>query len=215
YLLTEINCPVVLGLDEVDRIFPYTEVVEDFFGMLRSWHEKGKICDIWKQLRLVIVHSTEVYIPLDINQSPFNAGIPIELREFNVQQVKDLAYFHGLNWNEFQVDQLMKMVGGHPYLVRLAMYYVSSGKMTLEQLLYEAPTEAGIYTNHMRRYLDVLQQVPDLAEGFKQVVTSHNPVELDSMQIYKLHSMGLVQRLDNHVIPQCHLYREYFQRVLT
>ena len=43
YLLPAIECPLVLGLDEVDLIFPHTEVVEDFLGMLRSWHEKGKI----------------------------------------------------------------------------------------------------------------------------------------------------------------------------
>ncbi|MBD0311185.1 MAG: AAA-like domain-containing protein, partial [Microcoleus sp. T1-bin1] len=63
YLLAETSAPLVLGLDEVDRLFPYTEVVEDFLGMLRSWHEKAKISDIWKKLRLVIAHSTEVYIP--------------------------------------------------------------------------------------------------------------------------------------------------------
>ncbi|NES77527.1 MULTISPECIES: AAA-like domain-containing protein [unclassified Okeania] len=68
YLLTEIDTPLVLCLDAVDRLFPYTEVIEDFFGMLRFWHERGKISDVWKRLRLVIAHSTEVYIPLDINQ---------------------------------------------------------------------------------------------------------------------------------------------------
>lgn len=214
YLLVEINCPLVLGLDEVDRIFPYTEVIEDFFGMLRSWHEKGKISQIWKQLRLVVAHSTEVYIPLDINQSPFNAGVPVELMEFEQKQVQDLARFHRLKWNYTQVKQLMQMVGGHPYLVRLAMYEVSSGRMNLEQLLQDAPTESGIYSDHLRRHLDVLQQSLELAQAFKKVVTATEPVELDSMQIYKLHSMGLVQRQDNHVMPRCHLYREYFQRVL-
>lgn len=214
YLLTEINCPLVLGLDGVDRIFAYNEVVEDFFGMLRSWHEKGKISDIWQQLRLIIAHSTEVYIPLDMNQSPFNAGIPVELREFDAEQIQNLARLHGLNWHSTQVDKLMKMVGGHPYLVRLAMYYISSGQVKLEQLLQEGPTEAGVYSNHLRRYLQVLQQVPNLARGLKEVVTSPEPVELDSMLIYKLYSMGLVQRLDNYVMPRCNLYREYFQRVL-
>ncbi|WP_442943131.1 AAA-like domain-containing protein [Nostoc sp.] len=34
------------------------------------------------------------------------------------------------------------------------------------------------------------------------------------MQIYKLHSMGLVQQQDNQVMPRCNLYREYFCRVL-
>jgi hypothetical protein len=106
------------------------------------------------------------------------------------------------------------MVGGHPYLVRLAMYYVSSLKVTMERLLEEAPTEAGIYSNHLRRHLETLQKSPELALALKKVVTSLEPIELDSMQIYKLHSMGLVQRQNNYVMPRCNLYREYFFRVL-
>lgn len=215
YLLPTIDCPLVLGLDDVDRVFSYSEVIEDFFGMLRGWHEKGKIFPRWKQLRLVMAHSTECYISLDMNQSPFNAGFPVELREFDPEQVKDLACLNELNWNDSQIEKLMEMVGGHPYLVRLALYEVSSGKVTLEELLSEASTEAGIYTNHLRRHLEMLQQSPKLTLAWETVVASSEPVELDSMHIYKLYSMGLVQRKDNKVIPRCNLYREYFYRVLS
>ncbi|MGA7934332.1 MAG: AAA-like domain-containing protein [Kovacikia sp.] len=215
YLLAKIDSPLVLGLDDVDRLFPYGAIVEDFLGLLRSWHEKGKISDIWQRLRLVIAHSTEVYIPLDINQSPFNAGIPVELSEFDPHQVQELAHRHSLDWQESQNHQLMQLVGGHPFLVRLALYEISQGNITLPQLLQTASTEAGIFSHHLRRYLATLQQAPDLAQMFKQVVLSPEPVELNSMQIYQLHSMGLVKRLNNHVIPRCNLYREYFSRVLT
>ncbi len=215
YLLPTIERPLVLALDDVDRVFPYPEVVEDFLGMLRSWHEKGKISGRWKQLRLVMAHSTECYIPLDMNQSPFNAGVPVELLEFDAKQVLSLASVHGLSWHQSQVEELMRMVGGHPYLVRLALYEVSSGKLTLEQLLRDAPTEAGIYSNHLRRQLEVLQQASGLAHALQKVVTSIEPVALDSMQIYKLHSMGLVHQQNNQVMPRCNLYREYFRRVLS
>jgi transcriptional regulator with XRE-family HTH domain len=215
YLLPAIECPLFLGLDDVDRVFPFPEVVEDFLGMLRSWHEKGKISGRWKQLRLVMAHSTECYIPLDMNQSPFNAGVPVELLEFDSKQVLSLANVHGLSWNESQVEELMRMVGGHPYLVRLALYEVSSGKLTLEQLLRDAPTEVGIFGHHLRRQLEVVHQASELAQALLKVVTSIEPVELDSMQIYKLHSMGLVHQQNNHVIPRCNLYREYFRRVLS
>ncbi len=215
YLLPAIDCPLVLGLDDVDRVFPHSEVVEDFLGMLRSWHEKGKIPGRWKQLRLVMAHSTECYIPLDMNQSPFNAGVPVELLEFDSKQVLSLAVVHGLSWHQSQVEELMRMVEGHPYLVQLALYEVSSGKLALEQLLRDAPTEAGIYSNHLRGLLEMLQHAPELAQALKMVVASMEPVELDSMQIYKLHSMGLVHQENNWVIPRCNLYREYFRRVLS
>ena len=215
YLLTQIETPIVLALDNVEKIFSYSEVIEDFFGMLRSWHEKAKVIPIWQKLRLVLAHSTEVYVPLDIHQSPFNIGVPVELVEFDKQQIIKLAAIHGLNWNETEIKQLIKLVGGHPFLLRLAMYQVAARNLNLARFLQEASTEAGIYSNHLRGYLEIFKKSPKLAEAFKVVVNSPEPVELDSIPIYKLHSMGLVQQQDNHVVPRCHLYREYFQRVLV
>jgi hypothetical protein len=214
YLLPQLNRPLVLALDDVDTIFQYSEVTKDFFGMLRSWHEKGKILPKWKQLRLVIAHATEIYIPLDFNHSPFNAGIPIGLLEFDQEQVKALALLHGLPWSEGQIAKLMQMVGGHPHLVRLALYQISYHNLSLEQFLQEVLTEAGIYSNYLRQHLQLLQQAPDLAQAFKQVVTSTAGVELDSLKTYQLQSMGLVLLQANQVTPRCDLYREYFRRVL-
>lgn len=215
YLLSEIACPVVLALDEVDRIFPYTHVVEDFLGMLRSWHEKGKISRIWPNLRLIMAHSTEVYISLDLNQSPFNAGVPIELLELNTQQVQNLATLHQLDLSEKAITKLIDILGGHPYLIRLALYHISCNLLDLETLLANAAKESGIYSHHLRRYLETLQQKPSLAASFKQVVNANEPVNLNPMQIYQLYSMGLIKLKDNQVIPRCNLYREYFSRVLV
>ncbi|NES21346.1 MAG: DNA-binding protein, partial [Symploca sp. SIO3E6] len=96
YLLAEIDTPIVLGLDNVDRVFPYHTVAPDFFGLLRACHEAGNRGEIWQNLRLVVAHSTEVYIPLNINQSPFNVGLPIELPEFSPEQVQELTLKHQL-----------------------------------------------------------------------------------------------------------------------
>ncbi|HBB36181.1 MAG TPA: molecular chaperone Tir, partial [Cyanobacteria bacterium UBA9273] len=63
YLLPQAGSPVVLCLDEVERVFPYPEVASEFLGLMRAWHERGKVEKVWKRLRLVVVHSTEVYIP--------------------------------------------------------------------------------------------------------------------------------------------------------
>ena len=79
YLLEKIDAPVVLALDEVNRIFEYPEISRDFLPLLRSWYEDASELEIWQKLRLVVVHATEAYIPLDINQSPFNVGLPIRL----------------------------------------------------------------------------------------------------------------------------------------
>ena len=124
-----------------------------------------------------------------------------------------LTNIYHLDWQQAQIEKLMAMVGGHPYLISLALYAIATGRLSLEQVLSEAATETGIYKAHLYQQLQTLKQAPLLAEGFNKVVLSPEPVTLDSIQIYKLHSMGLVQQQNNQVIPRCHLYREYFRRV--
>jgi len=211
YLLPTIGTPLILGLDAVDRIFPHEKVADDFFGLLRAWHEKAKQSEIWKNFRLVIVHGTEVYIPLSNDQSPFNVGLPIELSEFNESLVQDLAQRHGLELSGNQVEQLMTMVGGHPHLVRLALYKIARQDITFEQFLEEAPTTPGIYSDHLRLHLWNLEQHPELAQGLKQVATADTPVELKSALAFKLNSMGLVHLEGDRVTIRNNLYREYFR----
>ena len=217
-LLSEVETPLVLGLDEVDRIFQYPKIADDFFGLLRAWYEEAGYGDgdsgLWEKLRLVVVHSTEVYIPLDVNQSPFNVGLPIELSEFNPEQVHWLTERHKLNWEMAEVEQLRSIVGGHPYLVRLALYYLAQQQITLTQLAETAPTEAGIYGDHLRRHLWNLKQHGELASAFSRVVHSDSPVEVDSVLAFKLHSLGLVNLQGNEVSPRFELYRQYFSERL-
>lgn len=214
YLLPKIVSPLVLGLDEVDLVFQYPEIAADFFGLLRAWHEYAKNRDCWKKLRLIVVHSTEVYVPQNINQSPFNVGLPISLPEFTSEQVNNSAQRHGLDWNAVQVEQLMAMVGGHPFLVRLALYHIAQQEMTLEQVLQTASTETGLYSDHLRRHLWNLEHHPELVTAIKQVVSANREVRLEVVQAFKLHSMGLVHLQGNDVIPRCELYRQYFSERL-
>lgn len=215
YLLANTPEPLVLGLDEVDRVLQYSDLTSDFFGLLRAWHEEAKNREIWRKLRLVVVHSTEVYVPMDINQSPFNVGLPVELPEFKSQQVQDLAQRHGLAWGTKEIEQLMAMVGGHPYLVRLALYHIARQEITLPQLLETAPTDGGLYSDHLRRHLWNLSQHPELATAMYKAVSVDSPVQLESIQGFKLHSMGLVHLRGNEVTPRCNLYREYFHARLA
>jgi hypothetical protein len=148
---------------------------------------------------------------MDINQSPFNVGLPIELPEFNSEQVRELAARHGLTWGAKEVEQLMAMVGGHPYLVRLALYHIARQEMTLAQLLETAPTDAGLYSDHLRRHLWNLSQQKELAAAFNKVVATTSPVQLESTHGFKLNSLGLVNLQGNEVTPRCDLYRQYFR----
>ncbi|MBU7582282.1 MAG: AAA-like domain-containing protein [Nostoc sp. TH1S01] len=210
YLLKEIDSPIALGLDEVDEIFKHPTIATDFFGLLRAWHERAKNDPIWQKLRLVIVHSKEVYIPLNINQSPFNVGLPVELPELNQAQVNDLVQRHGLHWTNSQVEELIGLVGGNPYLVRVALYQMARGRMTWQELEQTAPTESGAYSDHLRRHLLNLQEDEQLLTAFKQVLMADVAVDVGTTAAFKLRSMGLVKFQGNKVMPLCNLYRKYF-----
>lgn len=214
YLLPQVNTSLALCLDHVDRIFPYPETAEDFLGLLRSWHDGASSRSIWKKLRLFLVHR-ELYPDLNINQSPFNVGRQIELSEFNQQQVFELLERHQLDWNSTQVDQLMNLVGGYPYLVQEALSHLKSHKdITLEDFLRIAPTAAGTYREHLRQHCSNLQKFPELAAVFKEIITATNPIRIDPILASRLHSMGLVKLEGNDVTNSCRLYRKYFREQL-
>ncbi|PLZ90049.1 hypothetical protein CI594_19115, partial [Fischerella thermalis CCMEE 5196] len=217
-LLPDINGVLVLGLDQVDEVFLHPEIADDFFTLLRSWYEEAAYGDsgnpLWQNFRLVIVHSTEVYIPLDINKSPFNVGLAIELQTFTPLQVFDLAKRYGIHLSEGELSELMQLVDGHPYLVQQALYHLAQQDLTLKQLIETTATDAGIYSNHLHRHLRSLQEHPQLAAAYEEVIHSSNPVELEQILAFKLHSMGLVKLQGNQVISSCELYRQYFEEAL-
>lgn len=211
YLLPQAETPLLLCLDNVDVLFPYPAIYEDFFGLLRSWHEKGKHRPLWKQLRLLLAHATDVYIRLNINQSPFNVGVPIELAEFTPEQVQALVQQHNLTIAPAAIAQLMEIVGGHPYLLQQTFASLKRHPdLTLSAVLAAAVTPSSIYSHHLRdRWLN-LQAQPELLAAFKSVVLNSQPVSLEPILAYQLHRMGLVKFCGNRAVPCCRLYQQYF-----
>lgn len=220
YILESLDHPLVLAIDEVNHLFEYGQIAQEFLPLLRFWHEEGNNIDIWQNLRLIIVHSTEIYIPLKFQQSPFNVGIPIQLPEFTLEQVQTLASCHSLtniidNEDNEPLRNLMKMVGGHPYLIRLAFYHLYQNKITMQQLLEEAPTPTGIYHHHLQNHLITLQKHPDLASAFAKVIKAEKAIQIETIIAYKLASMGLVKLQGKEVFPSCQLYCLYFSNFLV
>ncbi len=218
YLLKAIDRALLLAIDEVNRIFEYPDLAADFLPLLRSWYEDASEFQVWQKLRLVVVHATEVYIPLNLNQSPFNVGLPIKLPELTLPQIQELALRHHLSWADgeagaLRLQPLLDLIGGHPYLVRLALYSLGRQELTLEQLLEEAPTPAGIYGEHLRQQLSLLQQDSTLSIALKQILADESS-HLEPVTAYKLESLGLVKLQADRVIPSRKLYQIYFQNKL-
>ncbi|TAF97315.1 MAG: serine/threonine protein kinase [Oscillatoriales cyanobacterium] len=209
-VLEAINCPLVLALEEIDCIFHYEKTAQEFLKMLRSWFEETKKTDIWKNLRMVLLHSTNVYVELPHNQSPFNVGFSVELTEFNQPNILDLARRHQLSWGTDEVIALMAIVGGYPYLVRKALYHLHDSNLSLAEVLHNAATDVGIYGEHLYRHWTDLQKYSELKLALKQVVFADSSVKLEQVLEFKLLSTGLVKRHQHGITSSCRLYRDYF-----
>lgn len=88
-ILPKINGVLVLALDGVDEISRHPQIADDFFPLLKSWYESSGNPQ-WKKLRLLVVHSSEDSVLLDINKSLLNVGLAIELKEFTANQLVNL-----------------------------------------------------------------------------------------------------------------------------
>lgn len=214
YILKELNQPLVLAIDEVDALFD-TDFRSDFFGMLRNWHNSRAVYKKWRQLDLVLVTSTEPYLLIDdMNQSPFNVGEVLGLQDFTAEQVADLNQRHGSPLQPSEVRLLMNLLGGHPYLVRRALYLLAGKMSTTEQLFTQAATDIGPFGDHLRRHLMRLHGREDLVAGLQEVVKRHTCS--DERVFFRLHGAGLVRRGEGRTVwPRCTLYADYFGERLS
>jgi DNA-binding Xre family transcriptional regulator len=213
YLLPEVEKTFFLGLDRVDELIQYPEICREFLKLVRFFREESRSNPVFEKLRIILVYAKdiEVYVPLPINHSPFSVGLPIELSEFTGQQVLELAELYHLQWSNTEVQSLMSLVGGHPFLVRLALYHVARRDITLPELIQTAATAEGIYGEHLRSISQLLAQKSELTTAMQAVVAG-NPKDLSETTQHDLRSLGLVKFDDKTVIPSCDLYRQYFQK---
>ncbi|MBE9202191.1 AAA-like domain-containing protein [Synechocystis salina LEGE 06099] len=217
YLLGQTDRALVLAIDNLDRLFEFPVIAQDFLPMLRYWHEESNNLAQWQKLRLIIANSTEAYVKLDANQSPFNVGRQWKLTGFTKEQILQLKTAYGFDENQIEEENLLnlgELVGGHPYLIRLALDAVQKTSVDLPIILANAVTQSGIYSNHLRRLWGLLTGTPDLAASMKQVVNSDSPVQLDPPIAYRLESMGLVTLSGDRCRASCPLYQRYFHEQL-
>ncbi len=219
YLLRQVNRPLVLAINELNRLFKYPLLTRDFLSMLRFWHEQSKADPRWQNLRLILVHSTDVYVSLHLSQSPFNVGLSVQLPLFTLEQTAELARRYGLNLDRDRNDlklleQLSQLINGHPFLTSLAFYHLQKKLISLSELIVTAATPEGIFHNHLLSLLVTLQSEPELVTAFREAIATEQGVFIDAIAAHKLESLGLVEFEGGLVKPICQLYRLYFQQQL-
>jgi hypothetical protein len=175
---------------------------------------------IWEKLRLVVLHSTDDYIGLSVSESPFkNIGYVERLKPLPTDQIHILMQQYGLPWSRGEVNRLITLVGGHPFLVQQAFYSMWRNETTFEDFLTNAPTLAGIYCTHLQSLSTRLKAAngsdrAGLGKALAEVIRAPEEARLTQEQIFKLEGLGLVQLQANQVRISCELYRQFFQNWL-
>jgi hypothetical protein len=210
YLLPQINGPVVLALDDVDRLFACQEVADDFFGLLRAWHEEAKTREIWQQLRLIVAYSTDLYVPQNINKSPFNVGFPLDLAPFSPTQIQSLLGLWQVALSDPEVNSLADFTGGRPHLVQLAFQGLSRNGGDLPALMQTALQPESPFCGSLQQLHQALNAQPELLETLAAAISDQPSDMLSNANLYRLDSLGLLVVTEPKVKFSCTLYAQWF-----
>ena len=213
-VLSQSDRPLVLTLNEINRVFAQGAVATEFLSLLRFWFEEAQRSPIWQKLRLVIAYATEFCVPLKLEQSPFNVGIPLKLPPFTLAQTEELARRYGLGVESdadtpSPIAELHELVGGHPYLVHRAIAQFHQTPDQIAALLATATNPVGLYGAHLRHHGATLRQTPELLEIVQSLLQKPAGIPLAGQWAYQLDSLGIVQIDGNQCRFLCELYRRY------
>src|SRR5205085_6717773 len=159
HVLGSLSAPLVWAMDEVDRLFS-CDFGSEVFGLFRSWHNERALDpnSPWGKLTLAIVYATEAHLFItDQNQSPFNVGTRLELKDFSLEQVGELNSRYGspLEGSD-ELSRFFQLLSGHPYLVRRGLHEMVSEHVSLDAFETVADRDEGPYGDHLRRILVLL-----------------------------------------------------------
>ncbi len=107
----------------------------------------------------------------------------------------------------------MDLVGGHPYLIRQALYVLATERWSLARLREEAGKDNGPFGDHLRRHLWALLQSDRLRAVVARIARGEGCDDEGLFQ--RLLATGLVAG-DARATARlrCALYQQYFSRHL-
>jgi len=208
HLISKLERPLILAMDEVERLLS-SPFRSDFFGMLRTWHNRRAFDENFDRVTLFLSGSTEPYLLIDNpHQSPFNVAKTVFLQDFTGEEMSKLNELHSSPLSQQEVNQLMELIGGHPYLTRLAFYLLATSKIDFETLLAQATEDTGPFGDHLHRFYVHLLQQPKLKRALTRIVIDQQ--FRPGHTVYRLMQGGLVKRVGPQVVMRNRLYARYF-----
>lgn len=121
--------PLILLLDQVDAVL-HTPMGNTAINKLRAWVERHEL-----PLRFLgSLSTTPAFLQMMLTSSPFNVDDGVDLPELDDEQIKSLCEDYGIVWTSAQLVTLRDWIGGHPYLVRLALHKAAEDNISPSEL---------------------------------------------------------------------------------
>jgi hypothetical protein len=200
---------------------------DEFFGLLRSWADdaaKRGRRSVWFNLKLVIGYSSEAHLFIqNMNQSPFNVGELVTLRDFVLPEAAGMAGAMQVKLSQAELQALFDLVGGQPHLWDKALRWIrermqrravagqdseEAGRL-LEELEHVACSEAGPFWDHLWHMLGLLAKNAALRTAMRRILgIEAGPLASD--QFYNLRSGGfLIGEFGPKIHLRCRLYKDF------
>ena len=214
YVLQPSANPLVFVFEKFDTVLETETLGNEICGILRSWHERRS--PPWRKLRLIIIHSTEFYSNYDFYASPLiGVGYVASLSDFNAEQVLTFAQVNGINWTLSDVNKVMNLVGGNPYLIKLILVKLQEGN-SLEKVLDDALQGREPFQSHFFLLMRYLKSNANLQNIFRQILQKKalTPAQMKGESVQFLERLGLIHKSYDNLEVRCNLYQVYFDDLL-
>lgn len=207
--------PILIAIDEADRLFQFQAVSKDFFLLLRSWHERSKIPmrEMWDDFRLALSYSTEVKLAIqDLNASPFNVGNAKTLEAFTDEQVVELAKRHHLTFTVEELTTIKKLLMGRPYLVRRAFYLLANKNYDFLTLVEDADEVDGPYGEHLRHLHNLVEETEGAQKTLEHILLDGKCHQVNMGAMLK--AAGIVTGEFPKYELANDLYKRFFKKII-
>ncbi|WP_414622354.1 AAA-like domain-containing protein [Calothrix sp. CCY 0018] len=120
-LLAKIQQPIVIFVDEIDKVLSQDFSLDDFFALIRFFQNQRVDNPIFQRLTFALLG---VATPGDLiqnkTQTPFNIGEAIELHGFQINEVEPLIKGLEGRFNHPQevISEILDWTGGQPFLTQ-------------------------------------------------------------------------------------------------
>ncbi|MEO0844302.1 MAG: AAA-like domain-containing protein [Cyanobacteria bacterium J06643_5] len=116
-LLVKIQKPIVIFVDEIDKVLSQDFSLDDFFALIRFFQNQRVDNPIFERLTFALLGvATPSDLITDKTQTPFNIGEAIELHGFQIDEVEPLI--KGLqgrfNYPQGVIKEIINWTGGQP-----------------------------------------------------------------------------------------------------